>query len=46
MPRANPVENIWQLMRDNWLSNNIVESYDDIIDHCCFAANNLLSQPW
>jgi transposase len=23
-PELNPVENIWQYMRDNWLSNRIV----------------------
>ncbi|MGY9049451.1 hypothetical protein P775_22210 [Puniceibacterium antarcticum] len=25
-PELNPVENIWQFMRDNWLSNRIFES--------------------
>ena len=33
-PELNPVENIWQYMRDNWLSNRIFKSYDDIVDHC------------
>ena len=28
-PELNPVENIWQFMRDNWLSNRIFKSYDD-----------------
>ena len=45
-PELNPVENIWQFMRDNWLSNRIFSSYDDIVDHCCFASNNLVDQPW
>jgi transposase len=31
-PELNPVENIWQYMRDNWLSNRIFQSYDDIVD--------------
>jgi transposase len=35
----NPVENIWQFMRDTWLSNRVFESSDDILDHCCFAWN-------
>ena len=26
-PELNPVENIWQFMRDNWLSNRIFKSY-------------------
>jgi hypothetical protein len=42
----NPVENLWQFMRDNWLSNRIFESYDDIVDHCCLAWNTLVDQPW
>jgi transposase len=45
-PELNPVENIWQFMRDNWLSNHIFTSYQDILDHCCFAWNSLVDQPW
>ena len=45
-PELNPVENIWQYMRDNWLSNRIFKSYDDIVDHCCYAWNTLLDRPW
>ena len=45
-PELNPVENIWQFMRDNWLSNRIFKSYNEIIDHCCFAWNQLVDQPW
>ena len=44
-PELNPVENIWQFMRDNWLSNRVFQSYEDILDHCCHAWNNLVSQP-
>jgi transposase len=45
-PELNPVENIWQFMRDNWLSNRVFNSYDDILDHCCFAWNKLIDMPW
>ena len=45
-PELNPVENIGQFMRDNWLSNRIFTSYTDILDHCCFAWNALVDQPW
>tara|TARA_R110000787_G_scaffold282559_1_gene394496 strand:- start:10389 stop:10892 length:504 start_codon:yes stop_codon:yes gene_type:complete len=45
-PELNPTENIWQFMRDNWLSNRVFKSYSDIIDHCCFAWNQLCDQPW
>jgi transposase len=44
-PELNPVENIWQFMRDNWLSNRIFESYNEIVDHCCDAWNKLIGQP-
>jgi transposase len=45
-PELNPVENIWQFMRDNWLSNRVFESYDDIAGHCCEAWNKLIDNPW
>ncbi len=44
-PELNPVENIWQFMRDNWLSNRIFETYDEIVNHCCDAWNKLIDQP-
>ena len=44
-PELNPVENIWQFMRDNWLSNRVFKSYKDILDHCCYAWNQLTEQP-
>jgi transposase len=45
-PELNPVENIWQFMRENWISNRIFASYRDILDHCCAAWNKLTDQPW
>jgi transposase len=45
-PELNPVENVWQFMRDNWLSNRVFKSHDDILDHCCDAWNKLVDQPW
>jgi hypothetical protein len=36
-PELNPVENIWQFIRDNWLSNRVFRSYDDILKHCCWS---------
>ena len=36
-PELNPVENVWQFMRDNWLSNRIFKSYEDIVALCCQA---------
>lgn len=34
-PQLNPVENIWQFIHENWLSNRVFTSYEDILD-----------QPW
>jgi transposase len=45
-PELNPVENVWQFIRDNWLSNRVFTSYDNIVDHCCYAWNKLADQPW
>ena len=36
-PGLNPVENIWQYMRDNWLSNRVFKSYDHFVGHCTYA---------
>jgi transposase len=45
-PELNPAENIWQFMRDNWLSNRVFKSYDDIVNLSCEAWNKLIQQPW
>ena len=45
-PELNPVENVWQFMRDNWLSNRVFTGYHDIVAHCCAAWNDLIDQPW
>lgn len=46
LAKLNPVENNWQFMRDNWLSNRVFTSYTNIVDHCCYAWNKLVDQPW
>ena len=45
-PELNPQENVWQFIRDNWLSNRVFASYDNLVDHCCDAWNRLVAQPW
>ena len=45
-PELNVMENVWQFMRDNWLSNRIFQNYDDIVAHCCHHWNRLIDQPW
>lgn len=44
-PELNPVENVWQHLRQNWLSNRVFETYDAIIDAACEAWNKLIARP-
>jgi transposase len=44
-PELNPVENIWQYLRQNWLSSTVFEDYHDIIDAGCNAWNKLIARP-
>ena len=44
-PELNPMENVWQYMRQNWLSNRVFETYTDILDAGCTAWNRLIAQP-
>jgi transposase len=44
-PELNPVENVWQYLRANWLSNQVFDTYDAIIDAACDAWRNLIAQP-
>ena len=44
-PELNPVENVWQYLRSNGLSNRLFESYDAIIDAACEAWQNLTARP-
>ena len=44
-PELNPVENIWQYLRANWLSNRVFETYLEIIEAACDAWQKLIAQP-
>ena len=44
-PELNPVENIWQYLRQNQLSNRVFASYNAIVDACCDAWNALAAKP-
>jgi hypothetical protein len=44
-PELNPVENVWQYLRQNWLSNRVFGTYEAIVDAACEAWNRLLAQP-
>lgn len=44
-PELNPVEQIWQYLRSNWLSNRVFETYADIVDAACDAWHKLTDEP-
>ena len=44
-PELNPVENIWQYLRANYLSSRVFDTYDEIIDACCDAWRRLTERP-
>ena len=44
-PELNPVENVWQYLRANWLSNRVFQTYEEIIEAACQAWRNLIAQP-
>ena len=44
-PELNPVENVWQYLRQNWLSNRVFDAYDAILDAACEAWNKFMAQP-
>jgi hypothetical protein len=44
-PELNPVENIWQYLRQNWLSNRVFENYDAIVDAAGSAWRKLIADP-
>jgi len=44
-PELNPVENVWQYLRANWLAISVFDDYDAIVDACCAAWNRLANQP-
>ena len=44
-PELNPVENIWQFLRQNHLANRVFDTYTGIVDACCEAWNALIAAP-
>ena len=43
-PELNPTENIWQYLRQTWLSNRVFASYEAIVAACCEAWNKLIAE--
>lgn len=44
-PELNPVENVWQYLRQNWLANRVFKDYEAILDAACDAWQKLIAQP-
>jgi transposase len=43
-PELNPTENIWQFLRQTYLSNRVFETWEAIVDACCDAWNRLTAE--
>jgi len=43
-PELNPTENIWQYLRQTWLSNRVFDGYKNICDACCEVWNKLIAE--
>ena len=44
-PELNPTENVWQYLRQTWLSNRVFDTYEDILAAACNAWNRLIDSP-
>ncbi len=40
-PELNPIERMWLHLRERHLSHRLLDSYDDIVNACCKAWNQL-----
>jgi len=43
-PECNPHENIWEYMKNNFLSNMVFEDVNHVMDACCDAWNRLSAE--
>ena len=41
-PELNPIEQVWQWLRQNELANRCFDGYEDIVDACCDAWNSFI----
>ena len=44
-PELNPVENVWEYLRQNQLSLRVWPAYQAIVETCCQAWNTLMASP-
>jgi len=43
-PELNPAVQIWQYLRQTYLSNRVFPTYDDILDAACDTWNKLIKE--
>jgi len=44
-PELNPVENVWEFLRSNFLSHRVWDTYEAILEAARIAWNNLMQMP-
>ena len=44
-PELNPMENVWEFLRGNFLSHRIWDAYEAILEACRDAWNKLMHMP-
>jgi transposase len=44
-PELNPIEQVWDYLRSNYLSNRVYETLNDVFTACCEAWNLFAAQP-
>jgi transposase len=42
-PELNPIENLFQFIRHNFLNARVYDTYDDIVDECCSAWTKVIN---
>jgi transposase len=42
-PELNPIENLFQFIKHNFLNARVYDTYEDIVDACCWAWSSLLN---
>jgi hypothetical protein len=41
-PELDPMENVWEFLRGNFLSHRVWDGYEAILEACCNAWNKLM----
>jgi len=44
-PELNPIEQVWQWLRQNEIANRCFGGYNEIVDKCCDAWNSFIKDP-